>query len=168
VIGGDEARRLRANLATMRLLVPTAHASGIALVVRAGGRLAGAMLATPPGGYPLPPPPVGARFGALLRQGLRVAHRWRVVFETLDAAHPREPHWYLGVLGVDPDRQGRGVGRALLARFTAFADAGREPAYLETDRPENVRFYARAGFRVAGELDVLGARVWRMERPPRV
>ena len=31
-------------------------------------------------------------------------------------AHPREePHWYLAIIGVDPVRQGYGVGAALLS-----------------------------------------------------
>lgn len=30
------------------------------------------------------------------------------------------------------------------------------PGYLETDRPENIRFYARFGFEVIAEQHVLG------------
>ena len=30
--------------------------------------------------------------------------------------HPPAPHWYLGVVGVEPERQGSGLGRAVIAR----------------------------------------------------
>ena len=35
-------------------------------------------------------------------------------FQIADAKHPREPHWYLALLGVDPDHQGRGFGSHLM------------------------------------------------------
>ena len=93
--------------------------------------------------------------------------RWSEVFQRLDAAHPDEPHWYLSSLGVDPRRQGRGVGGELLREWLLGVDRMGEPAYLETDKEENLPFYRREGFELAGELDVLGTRVWRMRRPPR-
>ena len=36
------------------------------------------------------------------------------VLEQMDAAHPKEPHWYLPWLGVDAALQGNGLGAALL------------------------------------------------------
>ena len=33
----------------------------------------------------------------------------------IERVHPRQPHWYLAVLGIEPPRTGRGVGSALLA-----------------------------------------------------
>lgn len=38
---------------------------------------------------------------------------------------------------------------------------------LETDRPENVRFYERAGLVVTGDASVLGMLCWFMRREPR-
>ena len=136
----------------------------MALGAVVGGDVVAALVATRPGGYPLPPPSLPSRMRIAAVQGLRVAGRWRHVFETLHEVHPIFPHWYLGVLGVDPAWQQQGVGRALLARFLARADEARDPVYLETDREENVGFYGRAGFRVVGMLSLLGARIWRMER----
>src|SRR5262245_29400784 len=37
------------------------------------------------------------------------------VLSQVEKVHPKEPHWYLGVLGTDPDHQGQGVGSAVLA-----------------------------------------------------
>lgn len=165
VIGPDAARRLRCNLHGMRALLPVARDQGWVRTARRDGLLAGALVATPPFAYPLPPPLPHARLRLLLGQGLRVGRRWRTVFEHLDALHPREPHWYLATVGVDPAAQGRGAGRALLAAFLRGADADRLPAYLETDRPGNLPFYERAGFAVVGETHVLGVRIWRMRRP---
>ncbi len=43
-------------------------------------------------------------------------------------------------------------------------DAAQVAAYLETDKPENVRFDERFGFRVVGHADVLGVPNWFMLR----
>jgi ribosomal protein S18 acetylase RimI-like enzyme len=37
------------------------------------------------------------------------------VLETMEGYHPSEPHWYLPLIGVEPARQGRGHGSALLS-----------------------------------------------------
>jgi ribosomal protein S18 acetylase RimI-like enzyme len=165
VIGEGPSRRFRSNHATLRQLVPIGRSHGFALGAVAGGQLVGALIGTGPGGYPLPPPSLPSRLRTVAVQGLRVAGRWRQVFEVLHEVHPVHPHWYVGVVGVDPSWQGRGLGGLLLSRFLASADDRGDPVYLETDRPENVGFYGRAGFRVVGTLSLLGARVWRMERP---
>jgi GNAT superfamily N-acetyltransferase len=57
-------------------------------------------------------------------------------------------HWYLMIIGVDPPRQGQGVGSALIAPGLQKADASRLPCYLETDKPEDVVFYQKHGFEV--------------------
>jgi GNAT superfamily N-acetyltransferase len=85
----------------------------------------------------------------------------------LDASAPREPHWHLSLLGVDPDRQGEGIGSALLRPVLERCDHGRRPAYLETSKPANLRFYARHGFAVRDEVELRGGlRVWTMLRAP--
>jgi ribosomal protein S18 acetylase RimI-like enzyme len=87
----------------------------------------------------------------------------------VDRHHPRAPHWYLATLGTAPERQGRGIGSALLAEGLARIDAAGEPAYLESSKERNVPFYARFGFDVIEELR-LGAGtppMWLMWREPR-
>jgi GNAT superfamily N-acetyltransferase len=113
---------------------------------------------------------------AALVDRLAMAARWyaglgrraREIGEQLariERAHPREPHWYLAVLGTDPRHQGRGVGAALLAPILARCDADRVPAYLESSKRVNVPFYERHGFRVVGEIAIRGGPViWRMLR----
>jgi len=166
VIGPRSAsRRLRANREGMRSLLPVACDHGLVLGARLGGTLAGALIATPPHGYPLPPAALGARLRTLLVQGPRVTSRWNRVFHALHALHPAEPHAYLGTLGVGPALQRRGVGTALLARWLQATDRDGVPTYLETDKRENLAFYGQAGFEVERETEVLGARVWCLRRP---
>ena len=83
------------------------------------------------------------------------------------AAHPRMPHRYLLILGVDPAAQGRGLGRALLAPMLARCDRDGEAAYLETSTERNVALYQSLGFRVIGEHQIdRGPRSWFMWRGP--
>lgn len=83
--------------------------------------------------------------------------------------HPSEPdHFYLAVLGTDPDSQGRGHGSALLGQTLEICDADGVPAYLESSKLQNVPFYERHGFRVSGEITLpRGPRVYFMWREPR-
>ena len=122
------------------------------------------LLATEPGGYPLPAPSWGQQLRCLLGQGLAVASRWGEVYRALEAVHPRESHWYLSVLGVDPSQQGQGIGSRLLAYWLQGVDRDGGFAYLETDRSENRPFYERAGFVVINEITVFGVTVWCMAR----
>jgi ribosomal protein S18 acetylase RimI-like enzyme len=69
----------------------------------------------------------------------------------MEELHPDDPHWYLPWLAVDPERQGTGLGGALLEECLARVDAARMPAYLETPNPRTVPFYERHGFEVTGE-----------------
>jgi ribosomal protein S18 acetylase RimI-like enzyme len=82
--------------------------------------------------------------------------------------HPREPHWYLFAIGVDPAKQGRGIGSALLANALGRCDAEGSAAYLEASTETNVRLYERHGFRVREELSMAddAPPVWLMWRDP--
>ncbi len=87
---------------------------------------------------------------------------WRTVWSEND--HP-EPHWHLGPMAVAPAEQGRGIGSRMLQWFCDHVDSQGEAAFLETDKPENVRLYERFGFTIVGEASVLGATTWFMLRP---
>lgn len=65
--------------------------------------------------------------------------------------HPKEPHFYLAAIGVDPDAQGTGLGSRLLQPVLEICDRDGVGAYLESSDPANVSFYARHGFREIGE-----------------
>ena len=76
------------------------------------------------------------------------------------------PHWYLGMVGTRPERQGQGLGQALLAIGTDQTDAAGLPCYLETGTEANVAFYSKRGFEVTGEGEAEGFTVWAMVRQP--
>jgi GNAT superfamily N-acetyltransferase len=82
--------------------------------------------------------------------------------------HSRQPaHWYLSLLGTDPDAQGHGFGSAVLQPVLERCDRDSVGAYLESSKPRNLDFYARYGFRVTGELQLpFGPTMWPMWREP--
>lgn len=66
----------------------------------------------------------------------------------------RPPHAEAEVhtIGVDPDWQGKGVGRALLVALLAKADAAAAPTFLEvrTDNSRAIALYEAHGFEILG------------------
>ena len=86
------------------------------------------------------------------------------LFSVLSENHPKEPHLYLQVLGVDPPFQDKHYGSAMLDRLKVEASVRPEIAgvYLETATEANVAFYSGKGYEVLGELYPLGVRTWRM------
>jgi GNAT superfamily N-acetyltransferase len=89
-------------------------------------------------------------------------------FEKMDQSHPREAHWYLPQIGVEPNAQGRGLGTELMNHALARCDRERALAYLEASKPGNVPFYQRHGFEVIGQIQIGAAPpVTPMLRGPR-
>jgi GNAT superfamily N-acetyltransferase len=74
------------------------------------------------------------------------------LFEQMAKFHPTYPHWYLPMIGVEPSRQGSGVGSALLQHSLANCDADGLPAYLESSSPKNIPLYERFGFEQIGVI----------------
>ncbi len=115
------------------------------------------------------------RIGALatsLKMGLPELHRLENADSFMKDTHRRcitEPHWYLWVLGVEPARQGQGIGGTLLRAGLERVDAAALPCYLETMNPDNVPFYQKFGFAIASEGNIPDSSVpmWAMIRPPR-
>lgn len=87
----------------------------------------------------------------------------------IDQHHPREPHWYLTIIGASPDRRGQGIGSALMEPMVGRCDEEGMPAYLESSKEENLAFYHRFGFEVTGELSIHPdcPPMWTMWRDPR-
>jgi GNAT superfamily N-acetyltransferase len=87
----------------------------------------------------------------------------------MEGRHPRKPpHWYLAVMGVAPEWQGKGLGTALMRPGLDSLDAGGTPAYLEASTPRSRALYARHGFAVTGEFSLPsgGPPLWQMWREP--
>ena len=129
---------------------------------------AGAALWLPPGvsttrffSSILVAPSIGWAFGTRLFTALPL-------FTEMERAHPHEPHHYLGVLGVDPTQQGKGLSKLLLEPTLARADAEKKPAYLETAKESNLAYYRRFGFEITREVHVKSAPpLWCMLRAAR-
>jgi ribosomal protein S18 acetylase RimI-like enzyme len=89
---------------------------------------------------------------------------WRRVWGEQD---PKTPHSHFGPFAVHPNAQGRGFGRRLMEHYCELVDEAGEAGYLETERPENLAIYRKAGFEVAAEREVLGIPSWFMARAAR-
>lgn len=136
------------------------------------GRMLGAAVWLPPGAFPW-----SARrklrgsvfFLPVLMYAPRSLNDFMHLGERAEEVFPKEPHWYLEVLGVRPEVQGMGLGTRLLEPVLARADEDGLPCYLETAREENLRFYRRLGFELEGQVQLLaeGPPHWAMSRPPR-
>lgn len=107
---------------------------------------------------------MAAAFGRHLPRALWTQLR----FERL---HPRSPrHWYLQYLGVEPRRQGRGLGGALMRPVLELCDRERTPAHLESSSERNRPLYERNGFAFSAAFNLPGGgpeihEMWREPLP---
>ena len=76
------------------------------------------------------------------------------IFGEMGSYHPKEDCWYLPLIGVDPARQGQGLGSALLKHALEIIDRNSLPAFLESSNPRNISLYERYGFEVVGRIQI--------------
>ncbi|MGW7086293.1 GNAT family N-acetyltransferase [Streptomyces sp. NPDC054871] len=84
-------------------------------------------------------------------------------------AHPTDrPHQYLHMIGVSPERQGEGLGSALIGAVLERCDKEGLHAYLEASSSRSRALYTRLGFRFTGKAIDLpdGPHLWPMWREP--
>ena len=121
-----------------------------------------------PGEWRDPPLEVLRQFASLVPALGRRIPRSLTGLREIEERHPAKPHWYLAVLGTHPDRQGAGIGSALLEPVLHECDRLEIPAYLETGKERNVSFYNRHGFKVTERVELpQGPPLWLMWREPR-
>jgi GNAT superfamily N-acetyltransferase len=77
---------------------------------------------------------------------------------------PKERHQHVELVVVEAALQGLGIGRLMMEELCREMDKLPDVSYLETDKPENVRFYEPFGFAVTEEATVLETHMWYMER----
>ena len=65
-----------------------------------------------------------------------------------------DKYWYLAVLGVDPDHQGKGYASELMKPMLKRIDSEGLPCYLETDTEKNVSMYRHFGFKLLEHVEV--------------
>jgi ribosomal protein S18 acetylase RimI-like enzyme len=125
---------------------------GATYVAQDAGAVVGAAIWQPPGAGPISWNSIpfalvagralGRDMGRMIAMGRAVA-----------AARRGANSWYLQLLGIEPGRQGTGVGSALVREHLRVVDEQRAAAYLETT-VENLGFYARLGFEVVGQIGI--------------
>jgi len=102
--------------------------------------------------------------------GWRRLPRILKVMSTVDENHPKEPeHYYLFMIGVNPDFQGQGLGSSILSTALERVDREGLPAYLENSNPMNTPLYERHGFKVMKRIkfEPDGPPLWLMWRDAR-
>jgi GNAT superfamily N-acetyltransferase len=135
------------------------------------GRVVGLSVVIPPGNWPLPIwgqiRQLGGAVRAMVVRPPALVKGARYLFST-EAAHPKEPLWYLLLLVVDPSVQRGGIGRLLQEDMLRQADADGLDCYLETQKEENVPYYGRFGYEVTQELKPVsgGPPLFLMRRAP--
>ncbi|MFH8366125.1 GNAT family N-acetyltransferase [Streptomyces sp. NPDC018031] len=114
------------------------------------GRIIGGALWDPPGLWKQPIGQQLLSLPAFLRASGRASARADKMVSAMEKIHPTKPHWYLAIVGTDPDPRfrGKGHGTALLRSRLNRCDQLGLPAYLESSDPENVPYYERFGFTV--------------------
>jgi ribosomal protein S18 acetylase RimI-like enzyme len=138
------------------------------------GKVEGAAVWLPPGKttVSLPQMLTSGMIAAPIRWGIGPFMKFMSIVNKFEHLHKQAmpgDHWYLFIIGVDPPRQGQGVGSALMSPVLAKADDSRLPCYLETDKPEDVVFYQKHGFEVLvkDKFAKDGPDFWTMKRPAR-
>jgi GNAT superfamily N-acetyltransferase len=165
----DDSKRKRALPLVFSAMTRHHFLAGDAVEVAGrGGHVGAAALWDPPGRWKQTQREELRMMPSFLRaMGLQVGRGLRVS-ELMKKHHPEEPHWYLGIIGSDPDVRGAGFGQALMRSRLDRCDAEGAPAYLESSKESNVPYYLRFGFEVTGELTIPdgGPTMWQMWRRP--
>ncbi|MBV9450347.1 MAG: GNAT family N-acetyltransferase [Streptosporangiaceae bacterium] len=137
----DEAERRKRFPAYFRMYVEHAMADG--LVHTTPGRTAAALWI--PGTGP------AAAADGYAGQLAEITGPWVERFQVFDDELERHhlsgaEHHHLAILAVRPDRQGHGVGTALLSFHHAVLDEKGVPAYLEASAADTRRIYLAHGY----------------------
>jgi ribosomal protein S18 acetylase RimI-like enzyme len=95
-------------------------------------------------------PDISAELDRALTVVFRDFPRTFELFELFDAHHPQDPHYYLQFIGVRPERQGTGIGSALLRAVLDRCDLQGAAVYLEADERSR-HLYLKHGFEAISE-----------------
>ncbi|MFD6694974.1 GNAT family N-acetyltransferase [Micromonospora aurantiaca (nom. illeg.)] len=113
------------------------------------------------------PPTVEPDYQDALEQAAgEYAPKFNLLDAMFEAHHPRIPHDCLTHLAVDPLRQNRGLGTALLRHALRRLDAANRAAYVVACNERSRDLYLRLGYRQGPALHLPsgGPMAWRMWR----
>ena len=167
-------KQMKSLIGFMTSGVKDARPFGDVWVAHNDGKVAGAAVWLPPGGYPR-----GVRrdlmtyvrtLPTFVHSGRRMP-RAVGLLGAVDKAHHelKGPHYYLAILGTDPEFQRTGAGSAVLAPVLERCDTQGLPAYLETQKEANVAYYARHRFELVQKIEHTGCPpIWTLLREPKL
>jgi GNAT superfamily N-acetyltransferase len=161
----DDRTRRRFHRGFFHAVFEDSHPSGELRVAEDEGEVCGVAVWYPPGRMRDPTGP--AMDNALAALDDADLNRLAALREATIDHDPIKPHFYLWLMAVAPERQGAGIGGALLTAVLDICDERQTLAYLEATRSENRRLYERYGFEATGEIRLPeGPTKWPMLRPP--
>jgi ribosomal protein S18 acetylase RimI-like enzyme len=105
----------------------------------------------------------------IIKMGLKTELKMMPLDKFMEDKH-RElapfPHWYLALLGVDPQYHKQGYASKLLRPMLDKIDSDNMPCFLETASEKNYLMYQHFGFEIIDEyvLPKAGIRLWAMMR----
>lgn len=166
IFGGDRSRR---EFGAMRFYGATLCGMQKRLLAAyIDGRPVGVLAADPPG--TCMPPLMGQlkMMPKLMRMGSPAElYRGLSFVKAIKRHDLQESHWHIGPVAVEPELQGRGIGKQLMGAVCSQMDQESGIAFLETEKLENVRLYEKFGFEVIDEDRPLGVTQWYMRRAPK-
>ena len=88
---------------------------------------------------------------------------------TLRKKYAHFPYWYLVLIAIDPQFQGKGLATQLIKPILQQADSENKHCYLETQNENNISIYNHFGFEVVAESTIpsTGEHHWCLLRKPR-
>ncbi|GHE85010.1 N-acetyltransferase [Streptomyces longispororuber] len=166
----DEDRRERRHGALMSAFLDLAFAEGYVDIAEDGSAVA--LWWSVPAGAGHEDAGSAADGPAQLREAVDPDNeRVEVIGQLTSGIHPTDrAHQYLHMIAVRPERQGQGIGTALITSVLDRCDREGLHAYLEASSPRSRELYLRLGFADLGQALALpdGPTMWPMWREPRL
>ena len=99
--------------------------------------------------------------------GEAVITRIETYSQVKKANKPSQPHFYLDILGVMPESQGQGIGKAIIKELHKISQESSQSSgvALETGTEKNVGFYQHLGYSVTVTTDIDNTKFWFMFKP---
>jgi len=99
--------------------------------------------------------------------GPETTSRLEAYAQLTDQFRPKQPHFYLRVIGVHPEAQGKGYGRILLEAVHELSEAHPTSTgvALDTENADNVPFYQHCGYALIAKTKLEQLAIWCMFRP---
>ena len=129
--------------------------------------LFGIAVVSPPKEIPVPPELAECRARVERRLGREAMARFDRYNEACEATDPGHVAHYLGMVGVRPDAQGRGIGRQLIDAVKDRARSHPESTgiTLNTECESNLPLYEKVGFLKGSETDFGPLHTWSFYWP---